>query len=225
MSRCGHYSGYNDEWIIDNLPKHTSWKSLFDEYYKLFEFGNYRNFRNHLYNDLGMTRCFTKEQDDWLRYNYPNLGAEEATKQFCKIFRFGRSKHVIVCRASKLGLKVREEVSKKARSDANPLSLPIGAIVVRTNSQGNKTVWVKTENGWARQTHVVIGDIPKGKIVVHYDGDFTNNAPDNLCVITKSVNARMTVNKFWSEDPDITKSGILCCELEELLKEENYGTD
>ena len=32
----------------------------------------------------------------------------------------------------------------------------------------------------------------------------------------------MTANKFWSKDPSITKAGILCCELDELLKEALY---
>lgn len=69
------------------------------------------------------------------------------------------------------------------------------------------------------------GDKPDGYILVHLDNDVTNNSVNNIRAISRSVNARMTANKFWSEDPDITKSGILCCELEELLKEENHGTD
>ena len=59
-------------------------------------------------------------------------------------------------------------------------------------------------------------------ILVHLDNDVTNNSVENIRAISRSVNARMTANKFWSKDPNITKAGILCCELDELLKEESY---
>lgn len=219
MSRCGKYRGYDDDWILKNIDMYTSWKQLFDEYHKKFGFGTYRNFRSHLYSDLKLTRKFTKDQDEWIYENYPTLGSSKATEEFNKFFGVCRSKQTIICRASKLGVKVSNSVSNRLRSESNHLSKPIGSTVVRTNSYGSKSVWQKTENGWVRQAHLVLGEIPEGKVVVHYDGDFTNNTGENLVAISKRVNARMTFNRFWSEDPTITKTGVMCLELEEALEE------
>lgn len=220
MSCCGHYRGYDDDWIIKSMPLYTSWRSLFNAYYKKFAFGTYTNFRNHLYNDLGFTRSFTTEQDEWLKENYPKLGSELATKMIVKKFGVGRSVATITNRAYKLGISVDTDVVNKIKKERNQRhSLPIGSTVVRTNSYGKSCVWEKTKDGWKRQSHLVCGDIPEGYVVVHYDGDFQNNNPDNVVAISKTTLAQMTYNHFWSEFPEITKTAILCCELEQLTFE------
>jgi hypothetical protein len=53
-------------------------------------------------------------------------------------------------------------------------------------------VWVKTETGWEREHRVVTNTLrrPRNKprkVVHHIDGDPTNNAPENLMVISQSL--------------------------------------
>ena len=79
-------------------------------------------------------------------------------------------------------------------------------------------VFKKTEDGWKPLCQTLVGNIPKGHFVVHLDKDPTNNDEDNIAVISRKTGARMTVNKFWSDNKELTRTGILCCELEGMLK-------
>lgn len=74
---------------------------------------------------------------------------------------------------------------------------------------------IKTENGWMRLGQML--NVPKGCYAVHLDNDITNNNPDNIVIISKATSMRMTINSFWSDDKELTKTGIICCELEQLL--------
>ena len=219
MSRCGHYAGYNDDWIYAHMTKYTSWRNLFNAYYKEFHFGNYRNFRNHLYNDLGLTRKFTNEQNQWLIENYPHMTLKECTDTFNKKFNIGRSRQTICTQANKLGIKQNDETVKKSYLFEHYNSYPIGATVTRHTTTAS-CVYQKTESGWKRQTHLVMGDVPKGHVVVHLDGDYTNNSKENLQVITMRENALMTANKFWSEDPELRKTGLVWCKLMNVIGDE-----
>lgn len=211
----GQYRGYNDEWIREKISQYSSWRKMFDDYFQIFHFGNYRNFRNHLYNDLGYTRLFTEEQDRWIKENYPVLGREKAAVEFSKVFPCGRSKNVIAQRAMKLGVTVSEEVLTRIRKEKT-VKHKVGDRVVRTNKEGVSSVWIKLQNGeWKRESHVNFGDVPDGMRIVHLDGDYTNNSASNLVSITKQESAMMTASKMWSEEPEITKTGIIWCRLKQ----------
>jgi hypothetical protein len=219
----GTYRGYDDKWILEHLSEYTSWKNLFDTYFSTFHFGTYRNFRNHLYNDLGLTRKFTEEQNNWIIKNYPVLGAKKATEEFNKIFPVGRSRSTIVSQAFKLGVQVNGDVAASLQKSCSE-KLPIGSSVIRySKKDGRKspkaTVWVKLETGeWVRESYAAVGKIEKHQRVIHLDGDTFNNSKDNLEVVDMKTLSKMSAYKMWSEDPTITKTGIMCVQLENLLE-------
>ena len=217
MSRCGHYQGYNDDWIYAHITKFTSWRKMFDAYYEEFHFGNYRNFRNHLYHDLGMTRIFTDEQNNWLIDNYPNMTLDECTEAFNKQFQIGRSKSTIRMQASKLGVRQSDDTVRRAYDFEHYNEYPIGSTVIRTNNKGLSAVYEKTADGWIRQSILNAGQVPEGFRVVHLNRDFMNNSEENLAVVPIRILSMMTGNKFWSDNPEITKTAILWCKLSEVL--------
>lgn len=49
---------------------------------------------------------------------------------------------------------------------------------------------------------LIVGDIPEGMMIDHLDGDYRNNAIENLRVVTRSVNARN------AKKNDTNKSGV-----------------
>lgn len=61
----------------------------------------------------------------------------------------------------------------------------------------------------------------ENQVIVHIDGNKNNNDPDNLFIASRSTLGRMLKNQFWSDNPTITKTGLICCELEELLNKES----
>ena len=59
-------------------------------------------------------------------------------------------------------------------------------------------------------------------MVVTLDGNKLNAAPENLVAISKSIAARMANGRgksMWSEFPELTKTSIETCKLDEIIDE------
>lgn len=214
---------YNDEWILKNVSKFPSWRKMFDVYYETFNFGTYRSFRNHLYNVLKLTRCFTKEQNEWIKKNYPMLGCKKAAEMFNSKFKCGRSIETIRGQAFKLGVKVDPKRVNEIRKESNQ-KLSNGSKVVRgtyikKGGAVRETVWIKQNGSWKRESYATLGKVHKNQRVVHLNGDPFDNSKENLQLIDIKILGKMTANKMWSEDPVITKTGIICCVLEDIINE------
>jgi len=154
------------------------------------------------------------EELEFLREYYPDHGSEKTAVEMHK--RFGRNvaRQTLRNRAHKLGIKISPELKKTQLQSAWKITGKTPREVGYINPD---TGMIKTEIGWARLGAIM--GIPKGNYLVHLDGDITNNDPSNLQVIPVEMSMRMTLNKFWSDHPEITKTGILCLTLEEALKE------
>ncbi|MBR3243035.1 MAG: HNH endonuclease [Parasporobacterium sp.] len=212
----GKYTGFDDNWITENWQRFSSWGAMYEEY-KVTHKSSYpvSSFRSHCSQDLGLKRRYTPEQDKWLAENYPHMGAEKAHKAFEETFGIKKGLQGFKTHCNDLGLHVTDKRWREAcQNNGHHEGMPIGAI--RKRSRG--VVFTKTEDGWKPLCHTLVGDIPKGHFVVHLDKDTTNNEKENLAVISRKVGARMTVNKFWSDNAELTKTGVLCCELEEALE-------
>ena len=159
---------------------------------------------------------WTKEEDEFLITNYPDLGSVKVHSKFCKKYGYVSYKSLQNRCTCKLKLRVSDrrlsDIAKASseRQYRNPTrpSVPVGYV-------NRKSGMVKTENGWMRLGQIF--NVPKGCYAVHLDNDITNNNPDNIAIISKATSMRMTINSFWSEDKELTKTGIICCELEQLL--------
>ena len=65
------------------------------------------------------------------------------------------------------------------------------------------------------------GCIPKGHVVTHLDGDLYNVNESNLMVIPVQYMGLLLKNNLRSSNADITRTGIMWCELYSLLQKEN----
>ena len=204
---------WHDDYILANWQNHRNWLSLNRAYNKEYDEDiGYNTFKSHCHR-LGLDFHYSPEQQEWLKEMYPKHGRTVTTKLFNERFRENKSEYAVKNKCIKMGLTVTEERKKEIAIENTKRFHKIGTLVVKQHGEP----YVKTERGWKRLKNIVYGDVPKGKILVHLNGDPTDCNINNLYPISKSINARMTANKFWSENPTITKTGILCCELEELL--------
>ena len=107
---------------------------------------------------------------------------------------------------------------------------PIGASKI---INGYRYIKVRKSSGgfykdWEREICLVYksihGDIPSGHMVVTLDGDKLNAAPENLIAIPKAIAARMMNGhgkSMWSKFPEITKSSIEVCKLDQAIFKSN----
>lgn len=154
-------------------------------------------------------RRWTQEERDFLISAYPICGLDETHRLFNERFA-ERTKHSIYHQVYyTLGLRMVPE-RKQALMDAirRRKTAEVGFV-------NPKTGMIKTENGWVRLSKKI--GVPKGKYAVHLDGDKTNNDADNIAIISPNISMKMTKNAFWSSEPEITKTGIMCCTLEDAL--------
>jgi len=166
-----------------------------------------------------MSHRWSKEEEEWLKCYYPDHGGEETRVAFNKRFGLEIGLRSIFYKAGCLGLKLSKDRYKKKQyacgknygKNHRP-SKEVGFI----NADNGM---IKTENGWAR-LGAILG-VPKGYYAVHLDGNILNNDPDNIRVISQHTSMKMTKDRLWSRDPVLTKSGLLCCDLEDILDEQN----
>lgn len=119
-------------------------------------------------------------------------------------------------------------------------SLPIGAERIRVTGSQNKPVWFikvsdelcrgenkyKAPYQWEKK-HLWLwkqayGDIPKGCKIIFLNGNTLDCRLENLFMATDAANMMMTKYGWFSSNPELTKTALICCELEILLKKENY---
>lgn len=217
---------YEDQWILDHYDPNVGWGSLLDAYNQEHRTDiSYSSFVNHIFRKLHIQQNvfkYSKEHDAFLRKCYPVYGNQKTTEMFNEHFGTNRSFRAISRRCiSNLHLKVNEKRLTEARKESGLKGYkyqPIGAISSKTYG----TPAVKTEEGWKRLDRMTIGDVKDDEIIVHLDMNKENNDPENLMVIKKSITVRMAKNHFWSEHPEITKTGILWCQLDEALEKNGF---
>ena len=159
---------------------------------------------------------WTVEEDDFLIVNYPDMGSVKVHKTFCKKYGYVSYKSLQSRCTCKLKLRVSDkrwsDIAKASseRQYRNPTrpSVPVGYV-------NKKSGMVKTTNGWTRLGRML--NVPKGSYAVHLNNDVTDNRPENIAIISKRTSMKMTSYRFWSQNEQITKTGIMCCELEDLL--------
>ena len=212
---------FDNDWIIKHKPSCDNWVKLCAEYNSAHNTNiNYSTFKYHINHRLGYRNNYhnpySDEQIEWLKTNYPILGRVKCTEQFNAKFNMNKTVGALkkYCQ-ERLGLRVSEERKKlRAIENTHTVVYDIGTIVKGCNGHP----YIKTEDGWKRLANVVYGEIPKGHFLVHLDGDENNCNKENLYPITRAISGLMLANEFWSENPEITKTGIICCDLQNNLK-------
>ena len=225
---------FNDEWLLANCHRYKSYSELAKAHNEAFGtcFSRMQT-KNHAGLILGIRMSkywYTDEMKEWIRREYPKPGSsDEKAERFNKAFGTHRDGHSIKEMARKLGVALGEEaLAEYKRKSADMLirhnteikAKPIGYV----GRLSNGYPMVKTENGWVSQARYEYlkshDEIPSRNVVIFLDGNVNNVSEGNLMAIPQKWQALMTANKFWSEHPMITRSGIVWCELFTALKTE-----
>ena len=209
-----YFKQYDDDWIFEHWWEYRNWLSLCTEYNKVHETDIfYETFRCHCERKLGLTFKYSNEEEAFLKEHYPTLGYVKTAELFNQRFK-PRSPNGIKIKCKKLGLKVTPERKKAKVIEVTGRYWPIGSEVKKQHGE----IYVKTEDGFKRKKDILYGEIPKDHALVYLDGNKENCNKDNLVAVKRPILALMTTRKFWSKNPDLTKTGILCCELEDAIK-------
>lgn len=219
---------WNDEWIISNYTRYASYKAMAADYSKLFNRKVSVSGLKIRARKLGIKKPklyeeYTDEQIAFMKDFYPNHGVEKTVAEFNERFGTNRDVKSIKNVAFRLNIQVKKDVSTNNKRVAidnrhgKRAAVPIGTI----REECGRPV-IKTENGWKSYGRAMYkGCIPKGHVVTHLDGDLYNVNESNLMVIPVQYMGLLLKNNLRSSNADITRTGIMWCELYSLLQKEN----
>lgn len=227
---------WQDDWLNDHWSGARSYKELAELYNETFHINVSKSaIKNHCHYILGIQkprkaqRRYTEEQLQFLKENYTKMGNRELLKLFNEKFNDTRTLSAIKNFGIIHGLKVDKEVrqnnrrkhldrpgSKRATRKSGDIRIECGRPIMKDDDGNWKTaarvIWEKEH-----------GTVPEGYVVTVLDGDCFNISPDNLACVPVSYMGLLQRHEFRSTNPEITKTGIIWCELLEALKEKEKG--
>lgn len=174
-----------------------------------------------------MRNRYTDEQKAFIIQHGPHLTTEELCEALNTHFGCDHSAQSIRTTAKRLGVyKTKKTIS---RSKKHPLYKIGDSRII------NGYEYVKTSesvkgfyNQWERKGPLVWkrynGEIPNGYHIVYLNGNTLDSSTENLACISNVISARMANGhgkSFWNENPEITKTGLLVCELDETINKFN----
>ncbi|PLR84641.1 HNH endonuclease [Bacillus canaveralius] len=117
-------------------------------------------------------------------------------------------------------------VETQFKKGQRPLNYkPVGS--ERIDRDGYVLIKVSDEGAWHERwmhKHKVIwerehGPIPPGHVVLFADGNTQNLTSENLILITKAQLVRLNQNHLISDNPELTKTGIIIADLYQKIGE------
>lgn len=160
---------------------------------------------------------------EWLREHYPAQGTA-CLEEFNKHFGVNYTVHMIQHRVQKH--KIRCNFDGKFHKKQVPYNvLEIGTI---KNFAGINYIKVAMPNEWealARYNYKkAYGvNLNRNDIILHLDGNVTNDSHENLIKIDRKILARLNKNGFITSNAELTKLGVNLLTLQEQLKEKTNG--
>lgn len=231
----GYKTTWHDEWIVENFLRYPSYKTLTDAYNETFGYEVAPTTMNgHCKHGLGLHKPRTTgeflsdEQKTFIEKYYPNHSVDETTRAFNEKFGTDKKKHTMLNYARRCGIRVNADVVTKQKIDAAHAYGSKHPYRQVGDVRFDGRYWVmKTENGW-KSCHKAIweknnGKVSKGNAVIYLDGDITNWDIGNLAEVPIRYLGLLDRNGMRSENADITKTGVLWCELHDLVERE--GTE
>ena len=172
---------------------------------------------------LGLNKngnLYTKEELEWLKNNTQVLSREECTKQFNKKFNKNKSKESLKVTCLRYGYKFHPT---KGRYNYNKsISHPIGhefihrgyVYIKYKNDYGQNNFMPKHRYVWEQH----YGPIPKGKVIIFYDGDQSNCDINNLKLVDANIASNLAgVHHFYGHGKEITDAAIALIETKLLI--------
>lgn len=228
----GYKTIWHDDWIVENYLRYPSYKALTDAYNETFGYEVAPTTMNgHCKNDLGLCKprvtgeFLTEEQKKFIEEYYPSHSVKDTTRAFNETFGTNKQKHTMLNYARRHGLKVDEDVVTKSKIDAAHADGTTHPFRKIGDVRFDGRYWVmKTEEGW-KMCHKAVwekhhGKVAKGNAVIYLDGDNTNWNIDNLLEVPIRYLGLLDRNGMRSENAEITKTGVLWCELHDLVERE-----
>ena len=170
---------------------------------------------------------YTKEQLAFMEKHGADMTTTELTNALNKAFSTGHTAGSVRTTLKNMGiLKSKETRSRNCAMNGEPIgaSKIIGGyryIKVRKSSGGFYKDWEREICLVYKSIH---GDIPSDHMVVTLDGNKLNASPENLVAIPKAIAARMMNGhgkSMWSKFPEITRSSIEVCKLDQAIFKSN----
>ena len=225
---------YNDKWIKEHLHDYKSYREmalahneLFGTSIKASSIGTYVKHVLKIYKPRQTGEFLTDEQKRFIEDYYPNHNVSETTAAFNAKFGTNRNRYTMLNYARRHGLKVRDDVVTKAKLDAShaegtkhPYSKP-------GDTYFDGRSWImKTEDGQRKRAQVATwekfhGKVKKGHAIICLDGNQENWNIENLAEVPFSYLGLLQTHGLRSENTEITRTGVMWCDLYSLLQKEN----
>ena len=166
---------------------------------------------------------YTQDQLAFMTEHGADMTTAELTSALNTAFNTNHSAGSVRTTLKRIGIRKSKETRSRI---AYMRGVPIGSSKI---IGGYRYIKVRKSGGgffkdWERELCVVYkevyGSIPAGHMVVTLDGNKLNAAPENLIAIPKAIAARMANGhgkSMWSSFPEITRSGIDVCKLDEAI--------
>lgn len=172
-------------------------------------------------------RGFTIEEDEWLLENALKYSCEEMESMMLTIFgRLHKAETIKSHCREKLGIiKGRYYIADGKRGCRY---LPLGTI----SSIGDRC-YIKVDDAYGHGKDIYLnnwvpygrylyeqahGKLPDNMQVIHMNGDSTDFSIDNLIAVSQKEHLYLTTHD-WHGLGEITRTGVMLCELDELIKE------
>ena len=218
---------YNDDWILNNYKKYSTYSLLWAEYNKHFGTNmTQSSFRIHmrrigLKNGQQTWLDIMDEMFDEMSEIYMNNGIKKTQEEIFNRTGILKSYSAIYDYMWKHKVKVSDSaISDRVSKRRNA---PIGTIGFHRDSSGVIRAKIKTLDGWKDYGTYICGE-QEGYVAISLDKNPANLDPENWVLISKKYNGKMNKYGLRSEDPEITKAGILWCDLDESLKLQGIDT-
>ena len=225
---------WQDAWILENLFEFSSYAEAAEAYRKTFCIDiSVPALKNHCRYKLGIQkprsdnyRHITEEQADWIRCIYPRLGVKKTRELWNERYKDSLSCTCIkqiarricdvvvnpdVATANKLKA-VHGKGSKRATRGVGDTRMECGRLVMKADDgewkSAGRCVWEKEH-----------GAIPTGYALVALDGNTANIRLENLDIVPWNYLGKLQRNGFFSSNPNVTKTGIIWCDLQTVLSD------
>ena len=224
---------WHDDWILGNLFKYKNYNEAAMSYRNAFSIDICMPaFKNHCIYKLGLKkertnyRRISKEQSDWVKDIYPVTGAKETARLWNERYGDNLSVTCIKQIAKRLDITVNHDVavSNRLKAAHGKGSKRAMRMPGETRMECGRMVMKAKDGTWQSAGRVVWenanGKIPDGYALIALDGDTTNINLNNLEIAPWNYLGKLQRNHFFSSDPEITKTGIIWCDLDTVLCEQ-----
>lgn len=219
---------WNDNWLSENIDSYCSYKELLTAYNTLFNTSfSLSGIKNHCRIALKLKKRrqnykhFTEEQLKFLQETYPRYGQRKTLELFNEKFHEARTMSSMKNFGTSHGCKVFSDVRQKNRRSAidSEKSSRKTRCIGDTRIECGRLVMKSSSGKWKSATRVIYevnnGAIPEGYVVTALDGNNSNIDLNNLVAIPQRYLGLLAINNLRSENPIITKTGIVWCDLKE----------